>query len=291
GDPRRQSAGVHAARRPGGAGGDAADRQRQGGPQGPARARAHGGRRWRSLEGAAQPPGAGAGAAVERSSGRRRGGDPRHPRQLLPGGRQLDHRRDLHQPLAGAAGGDRPRGDPVRRADPGATRRPPRRGVPAGGRAAVGGRNPEAYGARTDRQGRRVNEELLAEVRRLLPGRAPEPEGLKNPRAVFILSPPRSGSTLLRVMLAGHPELFAPPELELLHFATLDERRDAFSGRDAFRLEGLLRAVMEARACTAEEAREIVAGLEAAGCSTRELYRRLQEWIGGRLLVDKTPTY
>jgi len=149
----------------------------------------------------------------------------------------------------------------------------------------------EAYGARTDRQGRRVNEELLAEVRRLLPGRAPEPEGLKNPRAVFILSPPRSGSTLLRVMLAGHPELFAPPELELLHFATLDERRDAFSGRDAFRLEGLLRAVMEARACTAEEAREIVAGLEAAGCSTRELYRRLQEWIGGRLLVDKTPTY
>src|SRR6185312_15134654 len=54
----------------------------------------------------------------------------------------------------------------------------------------------EAYGARTDRQGRRVNEELLAEVRRLLPGRAPEPEGLKNPRAVFILSPPRSGSTL-----------------------------------------------------------------------------------------------
>src|SRR5262249_12661694 len=29
----------------------------------------------------------------------------------------------------------------------------------------------------------------------------------------FILSPPRSGSTLLRVLLAGNPALFAPPEL------------------------------------------------------------------------------
>ncbi len=57
-------------------------------------------------------------------------------------------------------------------------------------------------------------------------------------RALFVLSPPRSGSTLLRVMLGGHPRLFAPPELELLEFDTLAERRDAFSGRDAFRLEG-----------------------------------------------------
>ena len=53
-----------------------------------------------------------------------------------------------------------------------------------------------------------------------------------------MLSPPRSGSTLLRVMLGGNPRLFAPPELELLNFDTLAERRDAFPGRDAFRLEG-----------------------------------------------------
>ncbi|HKV11775.1 MAG TPA: amino acid adenylation domain-containing protein, partial [Thermoanaerobaculia bacterium] len=109
----------------------------------------------------------------------------------------------------------------------------------------------------------------------------------KNPPAVFVLSPPRSGSTLLRVMLGGHPALFAPPELELLNFDTLSERRDAFPGRDAFRLEGLLRAVMEARGCGADEAREIVSSFE----STQEMYRRLQDWIGGRTLVDKTPTY
>ncbi len=150
----------------------------------------------------------------------------------------------------------------------------------------------EAYGAPGERRARRVDEELLAEVRRLLPDRVPGlPAAARNPRAVFLLSPPRSGSTLLRVMLAGHPGLFAPPELELLHFADLRERRDAFAGRNAFRLEGLPRAVMEARSCGPEEAQGLVAGWEEEGMPTRELYRRLQEWIGDRLLVDKTPTY
>ena len=43
------------------------------------------------------------------------------------------------------------------------------------------------------------------------------------PEMVFILSSPRSGSTLLRVMLAGHSELFSPPELNLLPFCTMKE--------------------------------------------------------------------
>ena len=113
----------------------------------------------------------------------------------------------------------------------------------------------------------------------------------RNPPAVFLLSPFRSGSTLLRVMLQGHSRLFAPPELELLAFATLKERREAYSGRDAFAREGLLRAVMEIRGCGAEEAEAVVAGHEAAGTSTRRFYGLLQEWIGGRMLVDKTPSY
>ena len=142
---------------------------------------------------------------------------------------------------------------------------------------------------------RRVDEGVIAQVDRLVRKLGPLPAEAaaqpKNPPAVFVLSPPRSGSTLLRVMLGGHPALFAPPELELLNFDTLPERRDGFPGRDAFRLEGLLRAVMEARRCGAGEAREIVEGFEREGLSTRGMYGRLQEWIGGRTLVDKTPTY
>ncbi|HEX6864210.1 MAG TPA: condensation domain-containing protein, partial [Thermoanaerobaculia bacterium] len=134
----------------------------------------------------------------------------------------------------------------------------------------------------------------LEEMRRLIAaGRSAKgvEEGPKNPPAVFVLSPPRSGSTLLRVMLGTHPRLFAPPELELLSFGTLAERRDAFSGRDAFWREGVLRAVMEALGCGVEEAERIVADREERGFTTLRFYRELQEWIGDRILVDKTPSY
>ncbi len=135
----------------------------------------------------------------------------------------------------------------------------------------------------------------IAELRRIVaegsgldfdPGVAP-----RNPPAVFVLSPPRSGSTLLRVMLAGHPDLFAPPELELLSFETLAGRRAAFAGRNSFWLEGAVRALMEIEPCDAGTAEALVTALEAAGATTQDLYRRLQERIAPRLLVDKTPSY
>ncbi|HSF41682.1 MAG TPA: amino acid adenylation domain-containing protein, partial [Thermoanaerobaculia bacterium] len=136
--------------------------------------------------------------------------------------------------------------------------------------------------------------EDVREMRRLIAlgrSRGVVEEGPKNPPAVFVLSPPRSGSTLLRVMLGAHPRLFAPPELELLSFGTLAERRATFSGRDAFWLEGVTRAVMEALGCGVEEAERIVADREGRGWSTLRFYRELEEWIGDRLLVDKTPSY
>ncbi len=140
---------------------------------------------------------------------------------------------------------------------------------------------------------RRVDEARVEELRALIPPLPPLAGPVeKNPPAVFVLSPPRSGSTLLRVMLGGNPRLFAPPELELLSFDTLEERRAAFPGRNSFWLEGVTRAVMEIRRCTAEEAEALLAELEREGtATTRGLYRRMQEWIGDRLLVDKTPSY
>jgi amino acid adenylation domain-containing protein len=115
--------------------------------------------------------------------------------------------------------------------------------------------------------------------------------GHRNRPAVFLLSPFRSGSTLLRVMLAGHPGLFAPPELELLGFETMGERRRVFAGRDSFSREGLLRAVMELRGCDAEAATALLAEAEERDEPVPAFYARLQEWIGDRLLVDKTPRY
>ncbi len=145
---------------------------------------------------------------------------------------------------------------------------------------------------------RRVDAARVAEIRELIAGHArPETGGPasnsreKNPPAVFVLSPPRSGSTLLRVMLAGHPSLFAPPELELLSFRTLAERREELSGRYSFWLEGTVRALMQLDGADAERAAALVRECEERGMTTREFYRLLQQRAGGRRLVDKTPSY
>ena len=117
---------------------------------------------------------------------------------------------------------------------------------------------------------------------------APEP---KNPPAIFVLCSPRSGSTLLRVMLAGHPRLFAPPELSLLSFQTLADRKNTFSGRNSYRVQGTVRALQEIQGWTEDQAHRFMAQHEGDGWTTQRLYRFMQEALGNRLLVDKTPHY
>jgi acyl transferase domain-containing protein/thioesterase domain-containing protein len=120
-----------------------------------------------------------------------------------------------------------------------------------------------------------------------------EVEEPKNSPAVFVLSPPRTGSTLLRVMLAGHPQLFAPPELNLMTHDTLKERKEALSGRSESHLQGTLRAIMQAKQCIVEEAEKIMEEFENSGMMVKQFYHQLQEWISGKkqLLVDKSPGY
>jgi amino acid adenylation domain-containing protein len=122
-------------------------------------------------------------------------------------------------------------------------------------------------------------------------GREADAGAPKNRSALFILAPPRSGTTLLRAMLAGHPRLFAAAELQLLGFNTLDERRRAFSGKFSLWLEGTVRTVMEIRGCDADEAWRIMESYESQGCTTRRFYKVLQDWLGARILVDKSPSY
>ncbi|HED13074.1 MAG TPA: amino acid adenylation domain-containing protein, partial [Gammaproteobacteria bacterium] len=113
----------------------------------------------------------------------------------------------------------------------------------------------------------------------------------KNPPALFILGPPRSGTTLLRVMLAGHPELFAATELQLLGFNTLKERRKAFIGKFSLWLEGSIRAIMEIKHCDADHAKMIMESFERQNLSIKQFFAILQEWQGQKMLVDKSPAY
>jgi hypothetical protein len=130
-------------------------------------------------------------------------------------------------------------------------------------------------------------------LRTHLAGAFPRPAttAAKNKAALFVLSPPRSGSTLLRVILAGHPQLFAPPELFLLSFATVSERSASLGGANQSLGEGLLRAVMESKGWNAEQAQTLLQTLEAQKLTTQQMYALLQEWVGEKTVVDKSTHY
>ena len=115
--------------------------------------------------------------------------------------------------------------------------------------------------------------------------------GSKNRRAVFVLSPPRSGSTLLRVMLGGNPGLFAPPELYLMPFETLQQWHSTYSQQQSFWREGVIRALMEIQQVDAQQAEQALQTLIFNGLSIHDFYQHIQQCLGQRILVDKTPTY
>ncbi|NUM52062.1 MAG: SDR family NAD(P)-dependent oxidoreductase [Candidatus Hydrogenedentes bacterium] len=112
---------------------------------------------------------------------------------------------------------------------------------------------------------------------------------VKNKPAVFLLSAPRSGSTLLRVMLAGHPQLFSPPEFHLLQYNTMREWHNGLG--TSFLGEGLPRAWMELRGFTAEQAKAHVDEYVRNDVPVEKVYADMQELVAPRLLVDKSPSY
>jgi len=125
------------------------------------------------------------------------------------------------------------------------------------------------------------------------PRRSMLPNPARNPgRVIIVLAGPRSGSTLLQLVLNAHPGLYAGQELYLLPYFTMPERRsrmDSGLGVRGFIFEGLRKTVMELRGCSVAQADELLE--EMAELNTQDVYRVLQAWAGPRILVDKTPTY
>lgn len=80
--------------------------------------------------------------------------------------------------------------------------------------------------------------------------------GKRIPAIAFLLSSPRAGSTLLRVMLADHPALFCPPKLHLLPFDTFREREETLS--QTYIDEGLQRAFMELKNFDADTSKAFI---------------------------------
>jgi acyl carrier protein len=138
-----------------------------------------------------------------------------------------------------------------------------------------------------------IDPAMVAAFRAKTPIRTcPPVSGAKHLRTVFVLTSPRSGSTLLRIILAGHPRLFAPPELHLLDYADLAQRKAALGNAlNEHLLTGTLRALMQLTPCSLEEAEATMCRYEEQQLSTHDFYSLLHQLLGGRLLVDKSPIY
>lgn len=113
------------------------------------------------------------------------------------------------------------------------------------------------------------------------------------PEMVFLLASPRSGSTLLRVMLAGHPLLFSPPELNLLPFCSMAERESRLGALAGCVLPcdprvGLTEAVMHLRGEDAERSESWLRRWVEGDITVSEMYRVLREMAAPRRLVDKS---
>lgn len=121
------------------------------------------------------------------------------------------------------------------------------------------------------------------------PNRAYSQPDDQNPGIIFLLSSPRSGSTLLRVMLAGHPALFSPPELHLLPFEAMPEWHQELGL--SYLGEGLQRAFMELMTLDAEASKTLLDTFITQNVSIQSVYAKLQDLASPRQLVDKSPTY
>jgi thioester reductase-like protein len=120
------------------------------------------------------------------------------------------------------------------------------------------------------------------DVASLAGAEAPRPEPM-----LFILSPPRSGSTLLRVMLAGHSRLFSPQELYLGGFSDM-AAHDRHLGGTVLNM-GVIATIAELLSRTG--AWNLYVQWKQGAVSTAEVYAFFSSRLGGRTLVDKSPLF
>ena len=105
----------------------------------------------------------------------------------------------------------------------------------------------------------------------------------------FLLSTPRAGSTLLRSMLMGNEKLFSPPELHLLNFSNVEERKKWLKNTPLY--EGIIESIKELFELSVEESKALLSKWENERLSTPQVYQKLQSKLADKVLIDKSPSY
>jgi hypothetical protein len=115
--------------------------------------------------------------------------------------------------------------------------------------------------------------------------------GLVGKPTIFLLGCPRSGTTLLRSMLMGHPEIFAGPELHLMQYDSLLQRERAItdSGRSWMTM-GLAQTFAAMRGWDITRAFQYLTHITRLDMPVEHVYRLLHVLNPKQYLVDKSPT-
>lgn len=112
----------------------------------------------------------------------------------------------------------------------------------------------------------------------------------KQSNVVFLLSTPRSGSTLLRLSLNAHNSIFAPPELHLLTYQSIRDWQNDLIDSKSILKEGLIQALSIAKNCSEDDSRRLISKLVEANADISCVYKALAQKPNS-LIVDKTPSY
>ena len=90
-------------------------------------------------------------------------------------------------------------------------------------------------------------------------------------------------------MLAGHPDLFCPPELHLLQFDNMKERQQSLG--NSYLTEGLDRALLDIGDRDAHPVQTIAQNWVEQEAPVTQVYKWMQDAVSPRILIDKSPTY
>lgn len=108
----------------------------------------------------------------------------------------------------------------------------------------------------------------------------------------FILSAPRSGSTLLRRMLGCHPNIYAPMELHLMSYQDYSQRNDELNTNEhAHLLEGTIVARQEIRGIKREVSSAVDQMYTRDKRNVTQFFKEIDPHVKEKILIDKTPTY
>jgi hypothetical protein len=119
----------------------------------------------------------------------------------------------------------------------------------------------------------------------------PRKSGKIEEPTVFVLGCPRSGTTIFRCMLMGHPEIYAGPELNMMQFDSLLQReRQLIDIGTSWMVMGFSQTIQDLTGWSEREAFHYVSTLTKRDLPIEDVYRIIHGYSRRPIVVDKSPS-